>query len=430
MQSIRKQALSLTAANSFTRALGFLMRMLLARMMSPEALGVMEMAHAAEMLSLTPVTAGTHAAMSRMTAQRSEPEHPAVLMAGLRTIARSAFILMAIMLLASPVICRLLGDERTLPALIVHAPCILLLGLCSVYHGWCFGRQDVRLPALTECLEQFVRIMLAVVLLVFFRGSEISLTAAIPGAAEAVASACVLCVLIAKHPPDRSQSAAPALECEFRSLSAPSVISRLCTTGLRACNAVLIPVCLRMSGLTPAAATAQYGLLTGMAMPALMLPGMVTGALSTAAAPSVTAHSVSPGRLRMLIMKLRRTSFLIGLCSAVLLIAASDLIATVLFRTPEAAPLIRLMSPSALMMSIQQVQYGAIVGLGLQRRQLTGSIVGAAVTSVMIALLAPQPSLRLYGVAMGMLCGQLVSLIWGWCVLSRGITPDAPAQST
>ena len=429
MQSIRNQALSLTAANAFTRALGFLMRMLLARMMSPEALGVMEMAHAAEMLSLTPVTAGTHGAMSRMTAQRPESEQHAVLHAGLDTIARTSYMLMAATFLSSPLICMLLGDERTLPALLVHTPCILLLGLGSVYQGWCFGRQDVRLPALSECIEQLVRIILAATLLIALRGSAVGMTAAIPGAAEVVAAACVLAVFAARYRPDRRRVVSHELVREFRSLAAPSVISRLCTTGLRACNAVLIPICLRMSGLTPAAATAQYGLLTGMAMPALMLPGMVTGALSTAAAPAVTSQSTSSARLRTLVMKLRRTSFLIGLGSAVLLIAASDLIASFLFRTPEAAPLIRLMSPSALMMSVQQVQYGAIVGLGLQRKQLTGSIAGSIATSVVIAFLTPMPAMRLYGAAVGMLCGQLVSLLWGWCVLSRGVSSYAATHS-
>ena len=428
MQSIRRQALSLTAANGFTRALGFLMRILLARLMPPEALGVMEMAHSVEMLALTPVTAGTPAAMSRLTAQHPADERKAVLQTGLLATAKLSLVLIAITLPLSPLISYLIGDGRTLPSLLVHTPCIMLLGLASVYQGWCFGMQQMRLPAFAECMEQLIRITLSVLLLIAFRHADFGIIAAVPGAAEAIAAACVLAVFMTKHPPDRSIAPERSLVRELRSLAAPAVASRLCTTGLRAFNAVLIPSCLRISGLSVSAATAQYGLLTGMAMPALMLPGIITGAISTAAAPSVTARDAKQDGLDSLVRNLRRTAFLIGLVSAACLIAVSDVIATVLFRTPEAAPLIRLMSPTALIMSIQQVQYGAIAGLGLQRRQLTGSIVGELLSTLLIAYFTPMPQMRLYGAAVAMISGQLITLIWGCCVLNRAISNSKYAQ--
>lgn len=68
--SLKKQAAVLSLANGYTRALGFLLRLILARMMDAQALGLMEMASSVSMLALTPVTAGTPMAMSRLTAKR------------------------------------------------------------------------------------------------------------------------------------------------------------------------------------------------------------------------------------------------------------------------------------------------------------------------------------------------------------------------
>ena len=69
MASLKKQALILTLANAYTRALGFVLRLTTARMMGAQALGLMELSSSAVMLAITPVTAGVPTAMSRLTAQ-------------------------------------------------------------------------------------------------------------------------------------------------------------------------------------------------------------------------------------------------------------------------------------------------------------------------------------------------------------------------
>lgn len=75
-QTLKKQALTLTIANGFTRGLGFLFRLMTARLMGAEAIGVMELSASAAMLALTPATAGLPTAMSRMTARRTPIKAP------------------------------------------------------------------------------------------------------------------------------------------------------------------------------------------------------------------------------------------------------------------------------------------------------------------------------------------------------------------
>ena len=179
--SIRKQATALTMANGATRAVGFAMHLLLARWMGAEALGVMEMAHSVEMLALTPVTAGLPAAMSRLTAQRPACDRPEVLRSGAALVRHLALWLMPALALLSPLIAYLLGDERVLPSIWVSVPGILLLGLGAVYNGYCYGQGNAALPAMNECVEQGVRFLLAVALLLFVSASYTPL----PGASGA-----------------------------------------------------------------------------------------------------------------------------------------------------------------------------------------------------------------------------------------------------
>ena len=179
-QTLKKQALTLTIANGFTRGLGFLFRLMTARLMGAEAIGVMELSASAAMLALTPATAGLPTAMSRMTA-RPNADQSAVLRAGLSLNRRIALVMMPLLFLLAPGMAWLLSDFRTLPAILISIPAVFLLGCCAVYSGWFYGRGDMLTPAQCECSEQIVRFVGSLVLLLIFTRSPLSIRAALPG---------------------------------------------------------------------------------------------------------------------------------------------------------------------------------------------------------------------------------------------------------
>lgn len=417
--NIRRQAAFLTLANVATRATGFVLHLMLARLMGPEALGVMEMAHSVEMLALTPVVAGVPTAMSRLVAQRDDHGRAEVLRAGITVVKRMAWRIMPAMLLLSPLLAWFLGDSRTLPAILVSVPDVLLLGLCAVYSGYCYGVGDTRMPAISECGEQAIRFLLCGGLLLFFRHMPLGFVSAIPGAAETVAAFSVM-GYVRSHLPLRDVTRSSlTLEKELVRLSMPTVTSRFCATGVRAFSAVLLPVCLRRSGLSLTAATAQYGLLTGMALPLMMLPGMVTGAIAMVATPAVSTMEQDPRSLRRLASQLQWSGLGLGVAACAGLWVLAEFIAGTLYHTPALAPLLRLMSPMTVMLAIHQVQYGMIAGLGMQRQALTGTLLAALVQLGLMAYLVPLSRLRLFGAVIAMTCGEAVNLLWSTSLLSR-----------
>ena len=418
MASLKKQALTLTLANAYTRALGFALHLISARLMGAQALGVMELSSSAIMLAITPVTAGVPTAMSRLTA-RPGADEKAVLKAGLSLVTRLSLMLMPLVLLLSPGMAWLLGDWRTLPSILTSVPVIWLLGLCAVYSGWFCGKQDMRTPALNECAEQTVRCLLCAALLIGLQGSAVAVTAALPGIAEIAAGLCVWQLFRRSAPRLPRMKADPALRTQVMRLCAPTTASRLFQTALRALNAVVLPVCLRRSGLTQAAATSQFGMLGGMAMPLLMLPGVVTGAICTVAAPAVARQEKDPRALRRTMRRLLLSGAGVGLGAALLLYCGAGFISTRLYTEPALAPLLRLMSPCALLLALLQVQFGLIAGLGLQRKALTATIAGSLVTLLLTAALCPIPRIRLYGAAIATMASALMRVIWNQLLLHR-----------
>jgi len=73
-------------------------------------------------------------------------------------------------------------------------------------------------------------------------------------------------------------------------------------------------------------------------------------------------------------------------------------------------------------MAMQQVCMGMVTGLGLQRKTLTGTIAGSALTLVLTALLCPMPSWRIFGAAAAMLAGHLLRLFWCAAVIWKALS--------
>lgn len=418
--SLKKQTLVLTLANAYTRALGFVLRIFSARLMGAEAMGVMEMSTSAVMLAITPVTAGIPTAVSRLAA-RPDADVPGVLRSGISLVRRLSAVFIPLTLLLSPVAAWLLGDWRTLPGILLSAPLVLLLGLCAVYSGWFCGRQDMRTPALNECAEQTVRCLLTFALLLTLSGRSIAITAALPNLAEIAAGLAVWYLFARSVPRLTGLSPDPALRSHILRLAAPITASRLCQTALRALNAVLLPVCLRRSGLNPADATAAFGLLNGMAMPLLMLPGVITGAICTVAAPAVSRQEGNVLRLKATMRRLLLSAGAVGLAAMLLLFFCADFISTRLYPEPALAPLLRLMCPCALLMALQQVQFGLIAGLGLQKKTLSATLCASLLTLALTALLCPSPDMRLSGAAIASMASSLLRVLWNQRILRQAL---------
>lgn len=403
-QTLKKQALTLTIANGFTRGLGFLFRLMTARLMGAEAIGVMELSASAAMLALTPATAGLPTAMSRMTA-RPNADQSAVLRAGLSLNRRIA-----------PGMAWLLSDFRTLPAILISIPAVFLLGCCAVYSGWFYGRGDMLTPAQCECSEQIVRFVGSLMLLLIFTQSPLSVRAALPGFAGILAGICVWMMFRRRAPLPPGVPSAD-LRRELLALSAPTAVSRLCQTCLRMLTAVLLPLCLRQSGLTASAATAQFGLLSGMAMPLIMAPGVITSAMCMVAAPAVSRQESNRVRLKRTMRQLLLMAGLIGCLSSCVLFLFAQPISMLLYGEPALTGVLMALSPLSMLFAIQQVQFGLVTGLGVQRRAMTGTIVSSALTLVVMSALCPMPSVRIFGAVLAMLAGSLVRVIWNAAVL-------------
>ena len=406
--SLKRQAAILSCVNALVRALGFALHIVLGRLLGAEALGVMELSQSAHMLSITPVTAGLPLAVSRATAQRRGGE---ALAAGRSLALRMSAVLLPLWLLLSPALSLLLGDARTLPALWVFTPCILLLGLSSVYSGYCYGLGRVWPPALSTLTEQLVRFSLSALLLLSLPALTVAARAAVPAAAALTAEAAALGVLLlsCRRQPPAAGPVSPALRRELFRLSAPLTLTRLLQTLSRAALGALLPRRLMAAGLTPSAATAALGMRQGMVMPVLFLPGIITGAVGMVGVPAIAGSA--PARLRGLALRLLAAALLCGGAGWGAVYGLAPFLARAVYRQEALVDLFRSAAPLTLLFALHQTAGTLLAGLGEQKKTLLPAIAGAALTLGLVNRWAAT-SLGLQGAVYALLLGRAFTLLW------------------
>lgn len=193
----------------------------------------------------------------------------------------------------------------------------------------------------------------------------------------------------------------------------------------------MIPLRLRASGLGIAEATARLGMLNGMAMPWVMLPGVFTGALAMVAGPAIARRRDRPETLRSLAVRLTACALAISAPLAVAVSFGAPLLANRLYRQAEVAPLLVQLAPLVPLCGAQQVINGMLTGRNASAGCCAGSLAGSLLTLALDFFLIKK--YRLAGCALSRLAGHSVSLAISLVILIREVNrrqhPDRAAQS-
>ena len=419
-QSLKKQTALTAGVAALVRAIGFGMRLWVSGQLGAEAVGVMELTGGVHMLVLTPFTAGLPGAVSRMTAKAEDDQKGEILYAGRQLALRMAAILTPLFLLLAPWMARWLGDGRTLPGLYCFFPCMVLIGVSCVYNGYFYGRGNAWPPMLGELTEQLVRLFFTVILLGMLSRLTVAWRAAMPALATVLGEGAglLLIVWMGKNMPRVvPKEELSALRKKLWRQSLPLMISRFSHTGLRMLCGMLIPLRLMAAGLPQSEAVSRMGMLSGMVMPLMFLPGMLAGALATVGGPAA-ARCKSRSEESQMTVRLLIPACAAGVLCAVGLYLFAPFIAMKLYRLPELAPLIRFMCPMGVILPVQQVLGGVMTGLGMQKKSLTASLLGAILTLLFTWQWTGMPAFHIYGAGCASMLGHgltlLCALIYLW----------------
>ena len=171
--TIIKGAFILTLAGFATRFMGFFYRIFLSRTFGEESVGLYQLAFPVYALCFSICAAGIETAIARSTAASRSLKDPVRTKAGLYSGFTLAILLsFALMLFvqkeAAFLSLRFLGEPRCAPLLVILSLALPFSVMHSCIYGYYIGLKRTKIPAISQLLEQTVRVGAVIFLYYFF----------------------------------------------------------------------------------------------------------------------------------------------------------------------------------------------------------------------------------------------------------------------
>lgn len=300
--------LLLTASGILCRCMGFFYRIFLSNTIGEEGMGLYQLSFSAAAICSALCCTGFQTAISRLvaTTEKQPGERRQLLRAGLlQTMGISLGVAAIFYHFADRIACVLLMEPRCTPLLQFYALSLPFSAIHNCLNGYYLGRQKALIPALSQLVEQIIRITSIFMMWQMALSDGRDLTPADAMAGLLISELFVVLLLIPcyffkKSPKTQPYIAEHTLLFACKSilvLAVPLIANRLVLTLLQSLETILIPGQLRAFGLSDSDALRIYGVFTGMALPFIMFPSSLTGSAATMAMPAIAnAHSEANSR--------------------------------------------------------------------------------------------------------------------------------------
>jgi len=421
-------AFLLLLANTLARFLGFVYRVLLVRIMGAEGIGLTEILMPLYSFCLVIAGWGVPLAMSRFLAQENcgGTSRRGVLIwrTGIGILTFSGLCISVIAFLAAPFLTKYFtADDRVLLSFQVLVPAIFIVAVASGYRGFFQGVKEIAVIGASQNVEQLLRVGVGLALASFLLPYGLVYAIAGVAAASLVGETGGLLYIMAqkrRYPKAKLCYPTPQVDpyCSRHSMSrellafgTPVTMQRLLASFLMMLQALLIPKCLQMSGLTVPLATEIYGRFAGVAMSLLHLPGVFTGTMGTALLPVIAeATPSSPLLARRINLSLTYTG-IISLPVMLLLYFYGEFLCGLLFHCPEAGAPLKILALGAIFFYLQPVLVSILQGLGQVKILLLNLFLSGICLLGGIILLTPLPGLGIQGAALASVICAMVNCI-------------------
>lgn len=299
--AIVKGALILTIANIITRVLGFVYRVYMSNLIGAEGMGLYQLIMPVYMLVWSISSSGFSTTISKLVAEENSKKEygniKQILVQSIITSTIIACILSVLIFIFSDYIAlNIFKDSRILLSLHIMCVSFPFMASGSCIRGYFLGLQDTSVPAISQVLEQIVRMVT-----IYFLSSIFIPMGLIYACAVAMVGMCIgeifsfLYVYVMYKLNNKKQiikmnAKTNKIKCYFTiiAMALPLTANRMTGSLLSTIENILIPQKLVEYGHNSIDAMSIYGQLSGMSMPLVMFPASLLTALSVSIVPAIS----------------------------------------------------------------------------------------------------------------------------------------------
>ena len=441
-KSFVKGAAILTLAGVLGKMLGALYRIPFNRIAGEEAASLYGLVYPVYSILLALSTAGIPLAVSKLIAEQEKKGDTAA--------SRRIFFVTLTVLVVIGVACAFslyfasdwiaanwLHEPRAALSLKAIAPALLFTCLMSTMRGYFQGLQQMIPTAVSQVVEQFVRVGTIFVMLYVFIDSSVTYIAAGASLGAAVGGCASFLVLLAifiwfqrKHPWSKGKSelnlSSGQIMKKVVALAIPISIGALVLPIMQLIDSFMIIPRLMAGGMEQEQALVQSGYISSYANPIINLPFIITTALSASLVPAV-AEALTGNDLAKIIKDFRTAMLLaviIVFPAAVGLCTLAEPICILLYNKAAAGVALAWVSFTVIAVGLYQTSSGCLQGMGKVYIPMASLIIGALVKIILTYVLTPISFLGLRGAALGTVIGFGIAALCNIIALSKIIGFD------
>lgn len=419
-QTIIKGTIILTLAGLITRILGFANRIYLSNLIGAEGMGLYQLVFPIYMICYTICCSGLFTAVSRLTAEESsKPNNPDVRKPFILVSIVStsiALILMAFVYLNAEFICvKLIHEPRIELAVKIVALTLPFTAITHCIKGYYYGLNKATMPAISQVFEQIVRIGAIYILFTMFISNSLEYASAMAvlGMALGEIASCILLIISFKTTVKKTIVKASKNSYRFFAkkiyrIAVPITSNRIITTMLTSIETILIPTELQSYGYSHSYALSIYGTLTGMALPLIFFPTIITNSASLMLLPAIADANARNNKslIKLTVTKTLKFTILMGIASTFLFLAFGRDLGTVIYNEEYVGTLLITLGWLCPFLYLQITLGSILNGLDKQLITFRNNIIGLGVRIVFIYTLIPRWGLN--GYLWGLLASYLI----------------------
>lgn len=277
-----------TAFSIVTRLISFIFKVWMSHALGAEIVGQYQIAMSVLMMLFT-ITAGAPTVLSRKiaeaNAQGDVKKQNSLLTASLIIGISTSSVICGVLYAVGNKLSPLFSNPSSMPLFFIMLPTLISSTLYASIRSWFWGRKQFVAFSSTELLDEIIKIALSALL----AGGMISAISGAYGIALAMTISDFICVIVLAilFLVSGGRLAKPSGFKELTLRTLPLSATRIITSLVASLTAYAIPKLLIRSGMSLEMATAEYGRVSGMALPLIMAPATFISALSVVFLPDV-----------------------------------------------------------------------------------------------------------------------------------------------
>ena len=346
----------LTAVSFLCRAIGFFYRIFISQTFGEAGMGIFQLTAPVMALAYSLCCAGFQTAISRFVASNTESPRNSmrILLTGLSITGILSIILSFLTYITSDFLAvSIILEPRTAPLLRLLALSFPFSAIHCCINGYYYGKKKAEIPAILQLTEQLLRVGSVYLISVFFikNGSTPPLAVTAAGASIAELGSSLLSIFIILPNLSIFQTATDKNPLRvvhtysfkknaslLLSMAIPLSLSRIIVNLLQSVESIYIPEMLRAYGYTTEEALSLFGVLTGMALTVILLPGSLVNSVSVLLLPRISeAQSHNQNRKISLVIKKSITfCFILGFVCSTIFFFGGHLAGELLFHSETA----------------------------------------------------------------------------------------------